>query len=49
MCLQEILVHVLNLLIILGSIINIIEGTYTIMYEKENLHFDNDFSIYMYM
>jgi hypothetical protein len=47
MCLQEIGLHAPNLLTILDSILSIIEGTYMIIYEKENLHFDNDFYKYI--
>ena len=44
MCLKEIRVHVQNMIPILISIVNIIEGTYTVcpFDEQEDLQFENE-------
>ena len=42
MSLKEIGLNVQFFLIILGSLVNIIDGTCTIVNKQENIHFDNE-------
>ena len=45
--LQEIGLDVQNLFTILGSIVNLIEGTYMTIDDLEDLHFDNESYLFM--
>jgi hypothetical protein len=41
-CFNEIGLHAQNTLSILGSLLNMVEGTYTSTYEHENIHFNTE-------
>jgi hypothetical protein len=47
MCLKEIRLRAQNLLIFLGSVVNMIEGSCMTITDHESLHFDNELDIHM--